>query len=271
MCSNRPAASLYMNRKRRSKSNRRKTRSKTKKPKFLSLRRKFPAEETKEIEELSGRKSLKDAAEDIDGYELKLFPQQPENLVEDRESYDHENENVAVFFSAGDSSATTLTGLLDFSADHQSNSSLTVANNHNITSRYRSYSCLLNFLFTKSINECVYLIDPIPTGFRLRDLSPSAAYSEDPSPLVRNAFRSRERDAREETWVSLSEVVKEEEVSSSGGVGIQGLRLKLDYEEIIDAWSNKGSLYIDAETPQIVPDINHQFMWQQSSNNQVNI
>lgn len=231
MCGNGAAALFSMKcRKRRSKCHPRKARSKTKKPKFLSLRRKFPAEESKENEELSGRNAAADAQE------LNLFPQQPEiNRVDDRENYDHENETVADFFSAGDGSATTLTGLLDFSADHESNSSLT--DNNNFTSRLR-------------------VLPP-----------PAVIYGEDPSPLVRNALRSRERDAREETWVSLSEVVKEEEVSSTRGAGtIKRLLLKLDYEEIIDAWSNKGSLYIDPETPQIVPDINHQFTWQQSSN-----
>ncbi|KAL0381776.1 UNVERIFIED_CONTAM: Zinc finger protein CONSTANS-LIKE 6 [Sesamum angustifolium] len=82
------------------------------------------------------------------------------------------------------------------------------------------------------------------------------------------ALRNRERDSGEEKWVSYSEVVKrkvkEEEVSSSAAVGLhpggtQGLWLKLDYEEIMNAWSNKGPLYVEAESSQIVPDMNHDF------------
>lgn len=46
--------------------------------------------------------------------------------------------------------------------------------------------------------------------------------------------------------------VKEEEVSSSTSL------LKLDYQEIINAWPNKRPLFVDAEaSSQIVPDIFH--------------
>jgi hypothetical protein len=31
--------------------------------------------------------------------------------------------------------------------------------------------------------------------------------------------------------------------------------LKLDYQEILNAWSDKGPLYIEGESPQTVPDI----------------
>lgn len=83
-------------------------------------------------------------------------------------------------------------------------------------------------------------------------------------------MRSRDRDSSEEKWVCYSEVVerkviKEEEVTSSavdlrpadGGAGIRRVALKLDYEEIINAWSDKGPLYIDGESSQIVPDLSH--------------
>lgn len=54
----------------------------------------------------------------------------------------------------------------------------------------------------------------------------------------------------------------EEAVSSGGrridlwgGAPSQGLSLKLDYEEILTAWSDKGSLYINGEGPQVVPEL----------------
>ncbi|KAK4426096.1 protein CHLOROPLAST IMPORT APPARATUS 2 [Sesamum alatum] len=236
-----------MNRKRRPRP--RKSATKPKKPKFLSLRRQFPATETDEIKRLSGKcPNAAAPADNYDPHHLDLFrPLQSENQVEDRESHDH--ENVAFFFSATDGGATTLTGLLDTSTVADSNSSHTDNNSS-----------------------------------RLENLSPSSAsltyaYSEDRAALVRMALRNRERESGEEKWVSYSEVVKrkvkEEEVSSSAAVdlhpaaGTQGLWLKLDYEEIMNAWSNKGPLYVEAESSQIVPDINHYFLSHEEAFNNV--
>ncbi|KAK6128303.1 hypothetical protein DH2020_037958 [Rehmannia glutinosa] len=180
-----------------------------------------------------------------DSHQLNLFPLHPENQVEEeRESHDH--ENVAFFFSTADGGATTLTGLLDTSAAAaESNSSHT----NNNSSR----------------------LDYLPPS----SASLTQAYSEERAALVRNALRNRHRDSSAEKWVCYSEVVerqavKEEEVSSSAvdpPAEIQRVSLKLDYDEIMNAWSNKGPLYIDApESSQIVPDINHLFLSQEPSN-----
>ncbi|KAK9090243.1 hypothetical protein Sjap_023420 [Stephania japonica] len=87
---------------------------------------------------------------------------------------------------------------------------------------------------------------------------------------LRGSGKSEERTELER-WVRYSELVekrekeKEEEVTSCpaeyftnecstprGG----GLLLKLDYQEIMDAWIDKGSLYIDGDQgPAIVPDV----------------
>ncbi|KAI3407324.1 CCT domain-containing protein [Psidium guajava] len=100
------------------------------------------------------------------------------------------------------------------------------------------------------------------------------------SSLIRCAMKSSSREragSSEEKWVCYSEVIVEaekkaemEEVTSCaadawrGGPGThpQGtmLSLKLDYQEILDAWSDKGSLFVcggDAnhEAPQTVPDL----------------
>lgn len=86
------------------------------------------------------------------------------------------------------------------------------------------------------------------------------------SSLLRTAMRkgaSEEEETTEERWVSYSEVV-EEVMSRSGtprccgGDGNDGrpsLALKLDYEQIMEAWSDKGTLYVDGEPPQTVPDL----------------
>ncbi|KAI3474946.1 hypothetical protein Pfo_030257 [Paulownia fortunei] len=213
-----------------------KSRTMPKKPKFLSLRHQFPPDETK--------KTLA-----TDSHQRNLFPLHPQNQVEEREN--HEHENVAYFFSAADGGATTLTGLLD-----------------NATASNSSHST----------ND----------SSRPNNLSPSAslthAYrrqdSEVPAAIVRNALRNKERDSSEEKWVFYSEVVerkvKEEEVSSSvvdlwratdDRTGIQRLSLKLDYEEILNSWSDKGPLYIHAESSQIVPDITYDFVSHEVSNN----
>lgn len=88
--------------------------------------------------------------------------------------------------------------------------------------------------------------------------------------LVRKAMRRKRNDHEEseERWVSYSEVVEEtkkemmEEVNSTC-VGFEttsffgSLSLKLDHDGILNAWSDKGSLYVDGcdEAPQTVPDL----------------
>ncbi|KAK4392929.1 protein CHLOROPLAST IMPORT APPARATUS 2 [Sesamum angolense] len=222
-----------MNNKRRPKPP--KSRPTPKKPKFLSLSLQFPPAETKKTRSLTDMRQSS-AIPATNSHQLNLFPLQPQNQVEEREN--HEHENVAYFFSAADGGLTTLTGLLD---------TATVSNS------------------THTTND----------SSRLDDLSPSASLThvcrrQDSEELVRNALRSRERESSEEKWVCYSEVVerkvKEEEVTSSvvdlwRGSEIQGLSLKLDYEEILNAWSDKGPFYVRvAESSQIVPDITHDFL-----------
>ena len=155
-------------------------------------------------------------------HQLNLFPLHPENLVDDKDMHD---ENMAYFFAASDGGAT-LNGLLGGDAGAA-----------------------------------------VPSE---DSLSPSLTYGyggqeseEGASTLVRTALRNRERDAsEEEKWVCYSEVVekKEEEVTSCAAdlfykSNTQGLSLKLDYQEILNAWSGKGPLFVEGESPQTVPDL----------------
>lgn len=156
-------------------------------------------------------------------HQLNLFPLHPENLVEDKDIHD---ENMAYIFAASDGGAT-LNGLLGGDDDGGG---------------------------------------AVPSE---DSLSPSLSYAyggrdseEGASTLVRTALRNRERDASKEKWVCYSEVVekKEEEVTSSAvdlfyKSQTQGLSLKLDYQEILNAWSGKGPLYVEGESPQTVPDL----------------
>ncbi|PSR87532.1 Zinc finger protein like [Actinidia chinensis var. chinensis] len=102
-------------------------------------------------------------------------------------------------------------------------------------------------------------------GFSSEENAPSSsltyAYDAEDSgegdALVRTALRSKERDASDEKWVCYSEVV--EEVTSCAvdlrdTLRTRGLSLKLDYQEVMNAWSDKGPLYIHVESPQTVPD-----------------
>ncbi|KAK3413093.1 hypothetical protein EUGRSUZ_I01705 [Eucalyptus grandis] len=100
------------------------------------------------------------------------------------------------------------------------------------------------------------------------------------SSLIRCAMKSSSREwgGSEERWVCYSEVIVEaekktemEEVTSGAADAWRGgrrahpqgttmLSLKLDYQEILDAWSDKGSLFVyggnaNHETPQTVPDL----------------
>ncbi|XP_010938521.1 uncharacterized protein [Elaeis guineensis] len=93
--------------------------------------------------------------------------------------------------------------------------------------------------------------------------SPAASrvWDGDGDGLARRALRGRER------WVyccssAASSSSPDELASSSAGVdpwcgAPQALSLKLDYEEVLTAWSDRGSLYIDGDGPQVVPDLYH--------------
>ncbi|KAK7338568.1 hypothetical protein VNO77_19183 [Canavalia gladiata] len=159
--------------------------------------------------------------------QLNLFPLHPENLVEDKDM--HEENNVAFLFSSD--GGATLNGLLE------DDSTTTTTATATTTSEEGSLSAM----------TCPAM------------------------ELVRKAMRKRERES-EERWVCYSEVVEEkkemmEEVTSyCGGAGVETtsfglLSLKLDLEGILNAWSDKGSLYVAGEeAPQAVPDLLNGFL-----------
>ncbi|KAF9600787.1 hypothetical protein IFM89_012526 [Coptis chinensis] len=103
---------------------------------------------------------------------------------------------------------------------------------------------------------------------------PSIAYASK-SWLERSALRGGknvERDLSEEKWVCFEEVtscVPEIKLEKGGG----GLSLKLDYDEIMNAWSDKGPLYLDHVDGElgshIVPDVLHDLL--QHTPNQVSM
>ncbi|XP_073127491.1 uncharacterized protein [Henckelia pumila] len=257
----------------------RKSRHKAKKPKFLSLRLQFPVEEPVKARRIARTRTAAAAsaaaadapvevvaADSYKSHGLDLFPLHPESdqLLQDREISTQDQENVAYFFSATDGGATTLTGLLDDDSANTPSISSHTTNNNNSSTRQDDLS--------PSSASLTYTYG----GHDSRDGSAA---------LVRNAMKNRERDSSEEKWVCYSEVVerkkiKEEEVTSSAvdprlsedRAAIQGLALKLDYQEILKAWSNKGPLYVDAENSQIVPDIySDDFLLQESNSSYYNV
>ncbi|XP_076881932.1 uncharacterized protein LOC143530212 isoform X2 [Bidens hawaiensis] len=155
---------------------------------------------------------------------INLFPLHPENLVE-------EHDDMACIFSSCedvDGSATTLTGLLCSEEDDDEH------NTNNV---------------------------PSPSSVNYAD-----------EELVRTAMRKHKTDRNHdhEKWVSYSEVFDSRkkiitEISSSSStstchnnINNRKLVLKLDYENIIKSWVNKGPLYIHNNSdpqPQSVPDL----------------
>lgn len=74
--------------------------------------------------------------------------------------------------------------------------------------------------------------------------------------LVRTALRSKERsDTCEEKWVCYEEVTSCAADLRCKVRTRRGLSLKLDYEEIMNAWTDKGPLFVHLESPQTVPDL----------------
>ncbi|KAK3002363.1 hypothetical protein RJ639_020318 [Escallonia herrerae] len=198
----------------------RKSRTKTRKPKFLSLRLEISPENSQQPGKMTTATNTNSST---DHQQLNLFPLHPENLVEDKEMA-HE-ENVAnYFFSAADGGASsTLTGLLRVDTSTSTTSS-DEDNKRNST------------------------------------LSPASLKYEEGEghALVRTAMRSREREASaEEKWVCYSEVTSCAADPRHKEETPRGLSLKLDYQEIMDAWCDKGPLYVHVEAPQTVPDLHN--------------
>ncbi|CAH2072770.1 unnamed protein product [Thlaspi arvense] len=210
----------------------RKIRTKTKKPKFLSL--KLELSTSHEISEIPGttkskKKSQKNPSKQSNtkGADTAPFKEKKraETLGGEKEDEQYDTVAAYLFNSATDSTISSIDDLLPSSA-----------------------------------------ADVDCTGGR--NLSPydPQEHGSSSSSLLRTAMRkgaSEEEETTEERWVSYSEVV-EEVMSRSGtprccgGDGNDGrpsLALKLDYEQIMEAWSDKGTLYVDGEPPQTVPDL----------------
>ncbi|XVF60151.1 hypothetical protein PTKIN_Ptkin08bG0021000 [Pterospermum kingtungense] len=219
----------------------RKTRTKTRKPKYLSL-----VHLGENLPQMSNEQE-----------QLNLFPLHPENLVEDRE--DAQYDNVSLLFNTTEEDnvhAVSLNGLLD-SENSDNHKNETTTTNTTVTSEE----------------------SPLSPSLKYGHSGGGGGEDHTRLLLVRSAMKGKkERDESEEKWVVYSEVVEKknnkemEEVSSCCGGGDGGyeggggawcskkkkkkklLALKLDYEEIMNAWSEKGPLYIEGESPRTVPD-----------------
>ncbi|XP_043703918.1 zinc finger protein CONSTANS-LIKE 16-like [Telopea speciosissima] len=191
--------------------------------------------------------------EELQHQQLNLFPLHPENLFEER---DVQDENVAYLFDAD--GGVSLNGLLGVAGGVLSPSEEEEDEEEE-----------------QEVEEC---------GGQEND--------EVGSSLARTALRHREREASEEKWVVYSEVVENSNSNEAMSIstpscrnnsnrknfcnklpfsslsswynhhhhhhhhqGNQGLWLKLDYEEILNAWSDKSPLYIQGDSPQTVPDV----------------
>ncbi|KAM4124744.1 hypothetical protein ACB094_01G254300 [Castanea mollissima] len=222
----------------------RKSRTKTRKPKFLSLRLELSSENSnttsstqmiKNDKTNSTHQQQQQQQQQQHQHQLNLFPLHPENLVEDKDLHD---ENVAFLFNSTESGGASL-NFLGSSSEEDSLSPPTPS----LTYPYGSEEVNNN-------GDC-------------------SNYSSSRSKLLRTAMRIKERDPSKEKWVCYSEVVEKkqkvelEEVSSctrrtmtttTTMMKTQGLlSLKLDYQGIMNAWSDKGPLYIEGESPQTVP------------------
>ncbi|XP_009371730.1 zinc finger protein CONSTANS-LIKE 8 [Pyrus x bretschneideri] len=239
----------------------RKFRTKTRKPKFLSLRSHLISEDNGQSYRAPNKVTSTTAKTHHRQRrrrrpQLNLFPLHPENRVEndfEDKGYMQQDENVALLFES-DGSAT-LKGLLTSTATTATATTSTMSSDLEEAESFSYY--------------------------RGRD-----EYREETErDIVRTAMRSRERETSVEKWVCFSELVegqREEDCLASSTTSTTGTRsgedvrdvghrrwscdgkglslaLKLDYEEILNAWSDKGPLYIDGgDSPQTVPDSMHQ-------------
>ncbi|KAF8106271.1 hypothetical protein N665_0145s0081 [Sinapis alba] len=204
-------------------------RTKTKKPKFLSLRLELST--SHEIEESHGskKKKKKQKQSKTKGVDTKPFKEKKraETVGGEKEEDQYDTVAAYLFSSATDSSMSSIQDLLPSSA--------------------------------AADVDC-------GGGRNLSPYEGQERGGSSSSSLLKTAMRkgaSKEEETTEERWVSYSEVV--EEVMSRSGTprccggdgndGRRSLALKLDYEQIMEAWSDKGTLYVDGEPPQTVPDL----------------
>ncbi|KAF7117066.1 hypothetical protein RHSIM_RhsimUnG0005000 [Rhododendron simsii] len=199
----------------------RKTRSKTRKPKFLSLRLEISPETTQQSGQMKNSTPITTASHHHHHHhhhpQLNLFPLHPENLVEDKET-------------------TTFSHFFDAAADGGATATMTA---------------LLGAGSSSEKSDDAQLPPSLTYACRGQD-------SEEGDDLVRTALRSKERsDTCDEKWVSYEEVTscaadRRQKMRTRGS-----LSLKLDYQEIMNAWTDKGPLYVQLESPQTVPDLLH--------------
>ncbi|KAF6157545.1 hypothetical protein GIB67_004483 [Kingdonia uniflora] len=122
-------------------------------------------------------------------------------------------------------------------------------------------------LHTLPTHQWGYVVVTTPNGIMDHEEAIRQSVGGQDTTLERNALRrcSRERNSESEKWVCVVAEVKEEgEVTSCSYRDYGSYRspedrtvgLKLDYQMIMDAWSDKGPLCIDGgDCSQIVPDI----------------
>lgn len=221
----------------------RRSRARLRKPKFLSLRLQLspPDPETTAFSAVMNqrerhRRKQSSRAQINHFYETDLEVRDEENLAAD------------FLFNGDKTTVTTLSGLLE---------------GGDVTNLEMAYSPV-DSVGSRADSVSTHLREAIEYGKR--------RCRRQSSLFLRTAMKGgglRETDQGEERvekWVSYSEVVErklyEEEVSSctaatdsSGARPLPNvvveegplLRLKLDYEEVLSSWSNKGSLFIDGE------------------------
>lgn len=191
--------------------------------------------------------------------QLNLFPLHPENLVDEGDDDRHAaDDNVALLFDSD--GGASLNGLLPTAATMSSEEdSMSYA--AALGAERRRFDREYNYLSEEEDPQHYDCTDRVRNGSMM-------------SSLVRTAMRNRERDMSEEKWVSYSEVVEEVTSSSCSTEVLEEKKkknkklfetttssnnkknlLKLDYQEILKAWSDKGSLYIQGDSPQTVPDL----------------
>ncbi|CAN8299781.1 unnamed protein product [Cochlearia groenlandica] len=209
----------------------RKIRTKTKKPKFLSLKLELNTCQEKPITYKANKKTKKQSkakkAETTSFKEKKKKTEYP--LGGDKEDEQYDTVAAYLFNSATDSTISSIHDLLPSSAVDDA--------------------------------DCDGGRDLSPYDRHRREHGGSSSSS-----LLRTAMRkgaSEEEETTEERWVSYSEVVEEvmsrsgtPRCSDGGGGGRPSLALKLDYDQIMEAWSGKDTpLYVNGEPPQTVPDL----------------
>lgn len=251
----------------------RKTRTKLKKPKYLSLRFQLShkaSQHCKKTKPKSDRTVVNNAV--VDDQQLNLFPLHPQN--DHHEDHDRDEHDEVAFLFSNSGGSATLNGLLgsDSTAGTTTGTPTTAMSSEEDSFSppasvlsYARFDCVDN---ARSLVRTAMKRKERDDDRRERWVCYSAVVEKQEQTTeettsansVASATVKKEKEEQYNSYYywcnNYSSFHNNGRADDRGKTTTLGaLSLKLDYQEILNAWSDKGPWYLDGESPQTVPEL----------------